>query len=99
MATIKMTFSLDEITAQRLNQTAERLKLAKSEVVREAILDYAARAGRLSDKERLHLLQAFDNHVPKIPERPVAEVDQELDEIRRTRQGGGRGGSTEPQWP
>ena len=94
-----MTFSLDEITAQRLNQTAERLKIAKSEVVREAILDYAARAGHLSDKERLHLLQAFDDHVAKIPERPIEEVDHELEEIRRARRGGGRGGSTEPQQP
>lgn len=91
MASIKMTFSLDEITAHHLNQTAERLKLAKSEVVREAILDYAARAGRLSEKERQRLLQAFDDHLPKIPDRPLEEVDREIEENRRTRRGGGRG--------
>lgn len=99
MATIKMTFSLDEATAARLNQTAERLSLAKSEVVREAIQEYAARAGRLSEKERQRLLQAFDSFVPEIPERPAEEVDEELAEIRRARQGGGRGGSAEGSEP
>lgn len=90
-----MTFSLDEITAHQLNQTAERLRLAKSEVVREAILDFAARAGRLSEKEKQHLLQAFDDHLPKIPDRPLEEVDREIEEIRRIRRGGGRGARSE----
>jgi len=95
MATVKMTFSLDEATAARLNQTAERLRLAKSEVVREAIQEYAVRAGRLSAKERARLLGAFDSFVPEIPERPVEEVNEELAQIRRARQGGGRGGSAD----
>ncbi len=92
MATIKMTFSLDEPTARRLEQTAERLSLAKSEVVREAIAEYAARAGRLSEAERRKLLEAFDRHVPAIPERPAAEVDRELEALRRARRSGGRAG-------
>lgn len=95
MAAVKMTFSLDEATAARLNQTAERLRLAKSEVVREAIQEYAARAGRLSAKERARLLRAFDSFVPEIPERPVEEVNEELAEIQRARQGGGRGSSAD----
>ena len=99
MASIKMTFSLDEITANRLNLTAERLKLAKSEVVREAILDYAARAGRLSERERQQMLRAFDDHVRITPDRPVQEVDPELEEIRRARQAGGRGGSIDTSRP
>lgn len=99
MATIKMTFSLDEVTANRLNLTAERLKLAKSQVVREAILDYAARAGRLSDRERRRMLRAFDDHVGKIPDRSVKEVAQELQEIRRARQAGGRGDSVDTDQP
>jgi hypothetical protein len=94
-----MTFSLDETTASCLNLTAERLQLAKSQVVREAILDYAARAGRLSEKERRRMLRAFDDHVSKIPDRPAEEVDQELEEIRRARHGGGRGGSVETPQP
>ena len=95
MASVKMTFSLDERTASRLNLTAERLNLAKSAVVREAILDYAARAGRMSDKERQHMLRAFDVLTQEIPDRPVEEVDKELEEIRRGRQAGGRGGSVD----
>ena len=87
-----MTFSLDEVTARRLNQTAERLSLAKSEVVREAIAEYAASTGKLSEAERRRQLRAFDEHVAAVPTRPVSEVDRELDEIRRARQGGGRSG-------
>ena len=99
MATVKMTFSLDEVTARRLNLTAERLNLAKSAVVREAILDYAARTGRLSEKERQHMLRVFDDQVREIPDRPVEEVDQELDELRRARRSGGRGGTSEERKP
>lgn len=90
---VKMTFSLDEATASELERTSERLKLPKSHVVREAIHDYAARAGRLSERERRHLLQKFDELVPKIPPRPASEVEAELAEIRRARRAGGRSGA------
>ena len=86
----RATFTLDEETETVLRRTAERLAKAKSEVVREAIQEYGARAGRLSEAERLRLLAAFDQHVPTIPERPLTEVEAELEEIRRTRRGGGR---------
>ena len=94
-----MTFSLDEATAARLNQTSERLRMAKSEVVREAIQDYAARVGRLSERERLRQLRVFDEFVPEIPGRTAQEVDRELEEIRRARRGGGRSGTSESSWP
>lgn len=90
-----MTFTLDEQTVKRLNRTAERLHMPKSQVVREAIEDYAERAGRLSERERRHLLQAFDELVPVIPERPLDEVEQELADIRRARREGGRAGSSQ----
>jgi hypothetical protein len=35
MATVKMTFSLDEATAERLDKAAAALRKPKSEVVRE----------------------------------------------------------------
>ena len=94
MATVKMTFSLDRTTAARIDQTAQRLGKAKSEVVREAIADYAARVGRLSESERRELLRNFDRLVPAIPERPVAEVDAELAELRQARRTGGRGSAS-----
>lgn len=90
MATIKMTFSLDEATAKRLRQTAEVLGKPKSEVVRDAILDYSERKGRLTEAERRRLLSAFDQLVPAIPERPAADVDEEIKSNRRARQQGGR---------
>lgn len=86
-----MTFSLDEVTAARLRQTAETLGKPKSEVVREAILDYAERRGRLSEAEKRRLLSAFDQLVPAIPGRAASEVDQELNSIREARRRGGRG--------
>ena len=92
MATVKMTFSLDEQTAKRLNRTAEQLSIPKSQVVREAISDYSARADRLSPSERDRLLEAFDRLVPKIPKRPAREADEEIAAIRAARRSGGRGG-------
>lgn len=46
---VKMTFSLDEATADRLQRTSEALRKPKSEIVREAIQDYAERVGKLSE--------------------------------------------------
>jgi predicted DNA-binding protein len=86
----RATFTLDEETETVLRRTAERLGKAKSEIVREAIQDYSARVGRLSEAERLRLLAVFDQMVPRIPERPLAEVERELETIRRARRGGGR---------
>jgi hypothetical protein len=90
MASVKATFTLDETTAAQLAHIAERLRRPKSEVVREAILEYSARVDRLGERERLRLLASFDELVPRIRERPEAEVDDELDAIRASRRAGGR---------
>ncbi len=90
MATVKMTFSLDEATAARLGETAESLHRPKSMIVREAILEYAERVGRLSETERLRLLALFDEVVPAIPDRTQRAVNSELSEVRRARRDGGR---------
>jgi hypothetical protein len=86
----RSTFTLDEETERVLRRTAERLGMAKSEIVREAVQEYGARVDRLSEAERLRLLSAFDELVPRIPERPLEEVEAELEEIRSSRRGGGR---------
>lgn len=96
MASIKMTFSLDEEAVAGLQMAAERLSLPKSEVVREAILDYCQRLGRLSERERLRLLKTFDELLPTIPTKSDEEVDRELAEIRRARRTGGRRTRVEP---
>lgn len=88
--TVKMTFTLDEETAERIDRTARRLGLPKSGVVREAVAEYAVRAGQLSERERARVLQVFDDLVPRIPGRTAAATDREIDEVRRARRTGGR---------
>jgi hypothetical protein len=88
--TLKMTFTLDEETAKRIDRTALRLGIPKSAVVREAVTEYAARAGRLSEQERRRMLKVFDDVIERIPLRPVRAADAELAAIRRSRKQGGR---------
>ena len=90
MAATKVTFTLDSNTIRLLQDAATRLDLPKSEIVREAVADFHERIGRLSERERRQLLGAFDDLVPRIPRRPLAQVRNELGEIRRSRRAGGR---------
>jgi hypothetical protein len=87
---VKVTFTLDDDTVDRLRATAARLRKPQSQVVREAVAEYAAAAGRLSESERRTMLEVFDRVVPAVPRRPVRAVDKELADIRRTRRHGGR---------
>ena len=88
--TVKMTFTLDGDTVSRIDRTALRLGIPKSAVVREAVAEYAARAGRLSDQERRRLLSVFDNVVQRIPPQPSRTADTEIAAVRRARRRGGR---------
>ena len=87
-----MTFSLDETTAAHLNEAAAALHKPKSEIVREAILDYAERVGRPTEADRRRLLRVLDEVVPAVPARPAPEIDEELVELRRARRLGGQRG-------
>ncbi len=87
---VKVTFTLDEATIDRLRRTAARVRKPQSQVVREAVKDYAERVGKLTEEERTRLLKLFDTVVPAIPLRPVARVDAELRAIRAARRRGGR---------
>lgn len=87
---VKVTFTLDEETIRSLRGTAARLAKPQSQVVREAVMDYATRAGRLTEVERLQLLKTFDRVVAAIPRRPAGHVDRELRGIRASRKRGGR---------
>jgi len=87
---VKVTFTLDDQTVARLRQAAERLNKPQSQVVREAVRDYADRVGRLSEHERLSMLSALDAIVKRKPTRSTADVDRELREIRVARRSGGR---------
>ena len=87
---VKMTFTLDEVTVARLRRSAARLSQPQSAVVRAAIRDYADRIGNLSEEERRRLLRLFDTVVPRIPRRPLREVEAELRTLRAARRAGGR---------
>ncbi len=87
---VRVTFSLDDGTVARIRQTAARLGKAQSQVVREAVAEYAERAGRLSDGERQHALSVLERLREARPTRPAADVDAELRSIRAGRRAGGR---------
>jgi hypothetical protein len=86
----RVTFSLDDATVARIRQTAARLRKPQSHVVREAVTDYAARADRLSESERVHALSVLERLREAKPTRPAGEVDRELRSIRSARRTGGR---------
>lgn len=90
MATTKVTFTLDETALNRLQDASARLALPKSEIVREAIIEFHDRIGRLSERERTGMLRIFDELIPKIPARPAAAVTRELTQLRSARRNGGR---------
>ena len=87
---VKVTFTLDDETVVRLRRSAARLAKPQSQVVREAIRDYAGRIGRLSEAERLRLLRVFDDVTAAVPARPARVVNDELRALRRARRSGGR---------
>jgi hypothetical protein len=94
---VKVTFTFDPATIARLEEAASRLVMPKSAVVREAILEYHERIGRLSESERLRLLRTFDEVVPRIPSGSAGGVDRELAAIRKARRSGGRRAASRPK--
>lgn len=90
MATVKVTFTLDEAAIRQLEQAAERLARSKSDVVREAIGEFHGRLDRMSDRERAAKLKAFDELLPLIPYRSGEEVAAEIRDVRSARRQGGR---------
>ena len=87
---VRVTFSLDDATIARIRQTAERLGKPQSQVVREAVAEYAERADRLSDEERRHALSVLGRRASRWLGSQAAGVDRELRAIRAARKAGGR---------
>jgi hypothetical protein len=81
----KLTFTLDDDTVERLRRVATRLARPQSYVVREAIKEYDARAGKLDEEERTRLLAVVDGILKTPPTRSSAAVDTELRELRTAR--------------
>jgi len=87
---LKVTFTLDRGTVRTLAQTARTLALPKSRVVRDALNDYAARLGKLSEAERRRLVAVFDQVVGAIPKQAQESANRELRALRDARRRGGR---------
>jgi predicted transcriptional regulator len=86
----KVTFSVDDGTVRTLKATAARLRKSQSLVVREAVAEYAARAGQLTDAERRRMLKQIAVMMKRPPTRPRREADAERRAVRRARRMGGR---------
>jgi Ribbon-helix-helix protein, copG family. len=87
---VKVTFSFDDETVRLLRVTADRLRKSQSLVVREAIAEYGARSGRLTEAERRRMLGVVDAMMKRPSTGSSADVAQELREVRRARRHGGR---------
>jgi len=87
----KVTFTVDEATVVRLREAASRLNISKSQVVREAILEFYEGIGRLSERERQAMLRTLDEYFAGPVSRDARAVERELHELREARRSGGRG--------
>jgi hypothetical protein len=86
----KVTFTVSDDTVRTLKDTAARLGKPQSLVVREAIAEYAARAGQLTEAERRRMLKALDDLAAAQSTKSAADVDRERRDVRRARRAGGR---------
>jgi len=87
---VRVTFSLDERTVEHIRRTAARLRRPQSQIVREAVAEYAEKSDRLSEHERRETLALLDRLRRAKPSRPASAVDAELRGLRATRRSGGR---------
>ena len=87
---VKMTFTVDESTAETLRRISKRVKRPQSQVLREAIRHYEPHAGELTAEERKQRLKVFDRVLARIPAKPATEVDNELRQVRQSRRKGWR---------
>jgi hypothetical protein len=87
---VRVTFSLDERTVEEIRRTAARLRRPQSQIVREAVAEYAASADRLSERERRETLAILDRLRRTKPSRSASAVDAELRSVRAARRRGGR---------
>lgn len=87
---VKATFRLDEKTVVKLEELSLQCVKSKSVIVCDAIAEYWAPRGPLSQQERNRMLRILDAHLKRSPERSQADVDRELRALRAARRGGGR---------
>jgi len=81
----KLTFSLDDDTVRTLRRVAEQKRKPQSLVIREAIVEYAAREDKLPDTERTRRLEVLRELKSQPPTRSPKEVDREITSLRQAR--------------
>ena len=79
---MRATFSIDESSLLALERSAAALNKSKSEIVREAVIEYDARRDRLSEKERQAKLSVISKLSSLPPDRTEDDVQTELAEIQ-----------------
>ena len=87
---VRVTFSLDDATVAEIKRTAARLKTPQSQVVRDAVAEYAAHADRMPERERLRVLGVLERLREAKPSRAAKDVDAEITALRAARRRGGR---------
>ena len=87
---VRVTFTLSDETVAEIRRTAARLRKPQSQVVREAVAEYAARSDRLSETERHQTLAVLHRLRASASTRPASEVDAELRNLRIARHRTGR---------
>jgi predicted transcriptional regulator len=87
---VKVTYTLDDATVAEIRRTAERLGRPQSQVVREAVAEYAARADRVGERERLRTVSILTSLKKAPASRPAKAVDAEIAAVRQVRRKGGR---------
>lgn len=92
---VKVTFTLDDATIARLERTAARLGWPKSQVVREAVLEFESRANTIGSSERARLVAAVDRIARRPATRGAEDLEKELASVRTARGGTGAAGSKE----
>jgi hypothetical protein len=84
----KVTYTLDDETVGRIRTLARRSRKPQSQIVREAVAYYAEREDTLTPEERERKLAILTAYAARLSERPRAEVDRELQELRESRRTG-----------
>ena len=87
---VKVTYTLDDATVAEIRRTAERLGRPQSQVVREAVAEYAARADRVGERERLRNVSILTSLKKAPAGRSAKAVDAEIAAGRRARRKSGR---------
>jgi hypothetical protein len=87
---VKVTYTLDDETVERVRKLAQRTRKPQSQIVREAVAHYAAREDKLTPEEREAKLAILKKYGAMLPDRPRQAVEQELRELREARREPGR---------